>query len=559
MKKIRLIALLFIIHILLLSTLMPARAADPEDKDFPELEHVILLDCSGSMSEGSYTAAGRRYEGGAYGSYAGGFSSGIAELLKGALACDGAVFKSEAVYIPVPACSGGSFIAERIKKYQENSSNLQLGGLYEEIGTKEGDRAKYPGPHNDGAMGDEGLKSELERAAKEADDHLKGNFICYWFLTDNAYNSPIPTAYLDYITHEESFKEALFVPLGTLKGGKCGLALYVIVQRKGGEDWKPEWGERLRAALNKNLEGLGALWTPEEKFQRLAIDLHGVVEESQDGRDGAFLKAQARQLSYCSLPDYHSSSEISWYGLNQNHELVLQDNREYMRGAPAYSFAASVQSEIRPSSGWFIRNIELYSQKERKQNCQDYTAEAPGLSEEEKQILAQGLTIDFSEHKSLNKVQKGCCDKYGSVFVRWLFHADPQAAQVLKNHPEGTDIRLRFELPTTIDFSQIDSEKRQSGFHEDILKSIANTAEVERYLLQAQSEGEIVKRSWISDKPITFKLFCQSQPLSLTERLKALLGLRSVQIALGALIAAAAALIIFKKFSKSKKAGDRHE
>ncbi|MBQ7501973.1 hypothetical protein IJT93_04555 [bacterium] len=557
MKNYRPLALLFILYFLSFA-LLPAAAADPEDKDFPELEHVILLDCSGSMSEGTYTVSGTRYEGGAYGSYVHGFSDSIAELLKGTLVCDSAVLKSEAACIPVPACSGGSFIEERIKKYQEGSSGMQLGSLYDEIRLKDGSRAKYPGPHNDGAMGDEGLKSELQRAVNEADARLKGNFICYWFLTDNAYNSPIPTAYLDYITHEETFKEVLFVPLGTLKDGRCGLALYVIVQQKGTEAWKPEWSEKLRDTLNKNLESLGALWSQNEKFLRRAIDLHGVIEQNQNGEDKTFLKAQARQLSYCALPDYHSSDEAGWYGLSQNRELVLQDNAQYMQGAPTYSYAASVQSEIRPSSGWFIRNIEVYSQQEKQKNLQDYSVEAASLTDDEKHILSEGLKIDFSELKKLNKVQQNYCDKYGSVFVRWLFHADPQAAQVLKNHPEGAEIRLHFELPTTIDFSKIDSEKLQSGFHEDILKCIANTAEVEKYLLQAQNEGEVIKRSWTSDKPITFKLLCQSQPPSAMQKLKALLGRRSVQIALGAIIAALAAFIVCKK-SRSKKAGDRHE
>ena len=462
--------------------------------EVPSIEHVLILDTSGSMSCG-------RPQWGQYGTYEGGFAANIVGFWETLLAPDGQYLRGDDAAELYPCSFYGKREEKRRACYREASQGLTLQNLPAKLQERDASgKAAAPGPDSDGAMGNEGMLEGLKLAMREAQQRQAAPVHIYWFLTDNGFDDSaekLPEEFYRFLSRdgEPSFVQAWFAPLRKLPGGNGNLVLYVLIQADSPEAWQASWSEELaEKVLQPRLE---AMW-PGEEFRRRLVDLRGTYSSD----DGIALYAEPKDFQRCLTPvpaDAFGGSD-TWCAMRRRpsvtagtdaYETELLDNRAAEKSG--YEYASSVRCNVRPPRGWNICNVNVPGGR------QAYSVVSP-LSEEERTAIESGLFIEFGQAAT---VAKG--NKRGTKPIVWTLAASPEAQRVVVGHSEGVELDLQIKMPTTIDFSKL-AEQQQSGMDKELFAYIAHLDLLERFIMGAVHGETSVQREWICEKPVRLVL-----------------------------------------------------
>lgn len=466
----------------------------------PSVEHVLILDVSGSMSS-------ERPQWGQYGTFATGFTPGYCKFWQELLAPEAGLLNGDDPAMIYPCSFYGKREKQRQDLYAQASENLVLQNVAEKLQQRDAKgNALCPGPDSDGAMGNEGMLTGLRQAMEAAKSRSAAPFRFYWFLTDNGFDDSsekLPEGFYEFLSSEgeSSFAQVWFAPLRRLPEGQGDLVLYLAIQEDEPGSWRPEWSETLMDnVLNPRLN---AMW-PDEQFKRRFVDLRGTC--ANVGEDGIDLIAEVKGFQRCTvpLPEDAFNGKERWCSVSkagsaeagsQAFSLALLDNHAAAKSG--YENAVSLRCKVRPPRGWNICNVNI-------KGGQIYRV-VSSLSPEEEQTLQKGLRLEFGQAPT---IAKGSWR--GTKPIVWNIIADDAAKRVIAAHPGGVELELILRLPTTIDFTKLD-EEQQSGLDKELFSEIANLDRLERFILQVEPDEMVVERAWVSDKPIHLCLSASEQ------------------------------------------------
>lgn len=461
----------------------------------PPIEHVVLLDTSGSMS--SY-----RPQWGQYGTYENGFAPTVTRFLGFLLAPDGQYLRGEDAAVLYPCSFYGKRDEKRREAYRAASQNLTLQDMSARLGARADDgKARCPGPDSDGAMGNDGMLQGLRQAMQEAHERQSASLHVYWFLTDNGFDDSaekLPEEFYKFLARdgEKSLAQVWFAPLRQLPDGNGNLVLYVIIQEDTPGLWQASWSDEMaEKVLQPRLE---ELW-PNDSFRRRLIDLRAT--QAGEG-DDIVLLAEPKDFQRCLTPipaDAFSGAD-PWCSMRRvpsvkagqdAYAVDLLDNRQSQKSG--YEYASSVRCNVRPSRGWNICNVNVPGGR------QPYSVVSP-LSDEEKRLVESGLFIEFGQAAT---VAKG--SKRGAKPIVWTFASTPEVRRLLTNYPQGVELELQIKMPTTIDFSKL-AEQQQSGLDKELFAYIAHLDLLERFIMGAAVGEQKVQREWVCENPVRLTL-----------------------------------------------------
>ena len=195
----------------------------------PQVEHVVILDTSGSMSS-------CRPQWGQYGTYDGGFTANLKDFLEVLLAPDERYLRGSDPAALYPCSFYGRREEKRRDAYRLASRGLTLKGVPEKLAARdEKGKAVCPGPDSDGAMGNDGMLQGLQQAMREAKERHAAPEYIYWLLTDNGFDDSaekLPEEFYRFLARdgEKSLAQVWFAPLRQLPEGNGHLVLYVVIQ-----------------------------------------------------------------------------------------------------------------------------------------------------------------------------------------------------------------------------------------------------------------------------------------------------------------------------------------
>lgn len=236
--------------LLCLAVALPTLAQVGGNGTPPPMQHVLLLDVSGSMnsktSGGGYGGIGNGYRSG---QPIPAFSNNIVELFKGLLKSDDKYFRSGDKVVLMPVADQKSLTEE---KRSDVSQNVNIGNFADMLG----DNKVFPGPGT-GAWG-EGIGAPLNRAqTKYGGSDGNKEVTVYWILTDNGADNAsadTPRDFYRLLQHSQAFSHVWCAPLLTLEGGKSPLVLYVVVETA---SLINGWTDGFYEALDERLKGMG--------------------------------------------------------------------------------------------------------------------------------------------------------------------------------------------------------------------------------------------------------------------------------------------------------------